>query len=135
MPKTATFTTVTPLPAGITRKSVVDMYHDHLAMIDLNPLVVERFNCKPPGYAPTDEYYSKWYSIKGTGSSASLDLSVTMILITTRQGIVPARRTRHRLCILPCLLSRSRRRSANTCLCTSRVEHRGEMDCGWPLTW
>lgn len=64
MPKTAVFTTITPLPAGITRNSVLDMYHDHLAMIDLNPLVVERFKCKPPGYAPTDEYYTTWYTIK-----------------------------------------------------------------------
>ncbi|KAF1835265.1 hypothetical protein BDW02DRAFT_496507 [Decorospora gaudefroyi] len=64
MPKTAKFTTITPLPAGITRKSVFDMYHDHLAMIDLNPLVVERFKCRPPGYAPTDEYWSMWYTIK-----------------------------------------------------------------------
>ncbi|CAA9963623.1 hypothetical protein CFE70_007736 [Pyrenophora teres f. teres 0-1] len=64
MPKTAVFTTITPLPAGITRKSVLDMYHDHLAMIDLNPLVVERFMCKPPAYAPTDEYWAKWYTVK-----------------------------------------------------------------------
>ncbi|KAF1944878.1 hypothetical protein EJ02DRAFT_419936 [Clathrospora elynae] len=64
MPKTVMFTTITPLPAGITRTSVLDMYHDHLAMIDLNPLVVERFNCKPPVYAPTNEYWSTWYTIK-----------------------------------------------------------------------
>ncbi|KAI4693632.1 uncharacterized protein J4E84_002206 [Alternaria hordeiaustralica] len=64
MPKTAVFTTITPLPAGITRKSVLDMYRDHLAMIDLNPLVVERFKCRPPSYAPTDEYWSMWYTIK-----------------------------------------------------------------------
>ncbi|KAF1923787.1 uncharacterized protein M421DRAFT_104231 [Didymella exigua CBS 183.55] len=64
MPKTAVFTTITPLPAGITRKSVLDMYKDHLAMIDLNPLVVERYKCKPPTYAPTSEYYATWYTIK-----------------------------------------------------------------------
>ncbi|CAN9296590.1 hypothetical protein CC77DRAFT_1099988 [Alternaria alternata] len=64
MPKTAVFTTITPLPAGITRKSVLDMYRDHLAMIDLNPLVVERFKCRPPSYAPTDEYWAMWYTIK-----------------------------------------------------------------------
>lgn len=64
MPKTAVFTTMTPLPAGITRKSVLDMYKDHLAMIDLNPLVVERYKCKPPTYAPTSEYYATWYTIK-----------------------------------------------------------------------
>jgi hypothetical protein len=68
MPKTAIFTTYTPLPSGITRKSVMDMYRDHLAMIDLNPLVVERFNCRTPSYAPTEEYYATWYTIKGTRS-------------------------------------------------------------------
>ncbi|KZM26673.1 uncharacterized protein EKO05_0008788 [Ascochyta rabiei] len=64
MPKTAKFTTITPMPAGITRKSVLDMYRDHLAMIDLNPLVIERYKCKPPNYAPTSEYYATWYTIK-----------------------------------------------------------------------
>lgn len=48
---------------------MIDMYHDHLAMIDLNPLVVERFMCKPPSYAPTDEYWSMWYTIKGIPAS------------------------------------------------------------------
>jgi hypothetical protein len=65
MPKTVVFTTITPLPAGITRKSVLDMYKDHLAMVDLNPLVVERYKCKPPAYAPSSEYYATWYTIKG----------------------------------------------------------------------
>lgn len=65
MPKTANFTTITPLPTGVTRKSVVEMFQDHLAMIDLNPLVVERFRCRPPSYATTDEYYQTWYTIKG----------------------------------------------------------------------
>ncbi|CBX97075.1 predicted protein [Plenodomus lingam JN3] len=64
MPKTVVFTTITPLPVGITRKSVLDMYKDHVSMIDLNPLVVERYACRPPSYAPTDEYWSTWYTIK-----------------------------------------------------------------------
>ncbi|KAH4238516.1 hypothetical protein HBI64_030910 [Parastagonospora nodorum] len=64
MPKTTTFTTITPLPAGIRRKSVLDMYKDHMAMIDLNPLVVERFKCKPPTYTPAEEYFAAWYTIK-----------------------------------------------------------------------
>ncbi|KAF2660207.1 hypothetical protein K491DRAFT_701794 [Lophiostoma macrostomum CBS 122681] len=66
MSKTSVFTTVTPLPAGITRESVLETYHNHVEMIDLNPLVIERFNCKPPNYSPADEYYSTWYTIKET---------------------------------------------------------------------
>jgi hypothetical protein len=65
MSKTSVFTTITPLPAGVTRQSVIDMYHNHEEMIDLNPLVIERFQCKPPSNAPAEEYYSTWYTIKG----------------------------------------------------------------------
>lgn len=66
MSKTSIFTTITPLPAGITRQSVLETYRNHVEMIELNPLVVERFKCKPPQYAPAEEYYSTWYTIKGT---------------------------------------------------------------------
>lgn len=65
MSKTSVFTTCTPLPAGITRQSVIDMYHAHTEMIELNPLVIERFECKAPSYAPAEEYYATWYTIKG----------------------------------------------------------------------
>ena len=46
MSKTSNFTTITPLPAGITRESVIETYRNHVEMIELNPLVVERFKCK-----------------------------------------------------------------------------------------
>ena len=78
MQKTSTFTTVTPLPAGVSRQSVLDTYHNHLEMIDLNPLVVDRFPCKPPNFAPAEEYYATWYTIKGTddaSTNCSLHLS------------------------------------------------------------
>ncbi|KAF2471300.1 uncharacterized protein BDR25DRAFT_342591 [Lindgomyces ingoldianus] len=64
MSKTSVFTTITPLPAGITRQSVLDTYHDHVEMINLNPLVVERFKCKPPSYATAEEFHATWYTIK-----------------------------------------------------------------------
>ncbi|KAF2274223.1 uncharacterized protein EI97DRAFT_402602 [Westerdykella ornata] len=64
MSKTSVFTSITPLPAGVTRQSVIETYHNHEEMIDLNPLVIERFQCKPPSYAPAEEYYSTWYTIK-----------------------------------------------------------------------
>ncbi|KAH7117947.1 hypothetical protein B0J11DRAFT_96109 [Dendryphion nanum] len=75
MSKTSVFTTITPLPSGITRQSVMETYHNHIEMIELNPLVIEKFKCKPPTYAPSDEYYSTWYTIKdkvsyGLGSSS-----------------------------------------------------------------
>jgi len=69
MSRTSVFTSITPLPTGITRQSVLDTYHNHTEMIELNPLVVERFRCKPPNYAPAEEFHSIWYTIKGTSTS------------------------------------------------------------------
>ncbi|KAF2264286.1 hypothetical protein CC78DRAFT_246425 [Lojkania enalia] len=64
MSKTSVFTTITPLPSGITRQSVMDTYRNHTEMIELNPLVIERFECKAPNYAPADEFHATWYTIK-----------------------------------------------------------------------
>ncbi|KAF2491489.1 hypothetical protein BU16DRAFT_529991 [Lophium mytilinum] len=64
MSKTSTFTTITPLPSIITREAVLSTYHDHIAMIELNPLVVERFKCKAPAYATAEEFHATWYTIK-----------------------------------------------------------------------
>ena len=38
MLKRSVFTTITPLPAGITRQIVIETLHNHMEMIDLNPL-------------------------------------------------------------------------------------------------
>jgi hypothetical protein len=38
MSKRTVYTTVTPLPAGIIRETVMETLHNHLEMIDLNPL-------------------------------------------------------------------------------------------------
>ncbi|KAK8060221.1 hypothetical protein PG996_010151 [Apiospora saccharicola] len=89
MSKRTTFTNVTPLPAGISRAAALSYLHDHEAMIDLNPLVVERHRLDaPPPHAPEDECAAgcSWWSmtdsitylpgIKGelTYSAAFLDL-------------------------------------------------------------
>jgi hypothetical protein len=121
MPKTAVFTTITPLPAGITRKSVIDMYRDHLAMIDLNPLVVERFKCRPPTYAPTDEYWSTWYTIKGDYFACTPSTHST--LTSSRQSFISTGRSGDRLCILSRLLQRYSRRPQHARLRTTRSGH------------
>jgi hypothetical protein len=46
-------------------------------MIDLNPLVVERFKCRPPSYAVADEYFAAWYTIKGIFASPVQHHTVT----------------------------------------------------------
>lgn len=58
------FTTITPLPAGVSREVVLETLHDHLAMIDLNPShdTRERME-KPPPEATPEEYHCTWYSI------------------------------------------------------------------------
>lgn len=63
MSKRTRFTTVTPLPAGIGRETVLHTLHDHLEMIDLNPLVEERHATKPPPNSTAEEYHCKWYSL------------------------------------------------------------------------
>ena len=63
MSKRTLFTTITPLPAGVTRQIVLDFLHDYEEMIDLNPLVKERHPIPPPSHAPADELYCQWYSL------------------------------------------------------------------------
>ena len=63
MSKRTHFTTVTPLPAGITRQTVLDTLHNHVEMIDLNPLVIERHPIKPPREAAPEEINCLWYSV------------------------------------------------------------------------
>jgi hypothetical protein len=57
------FTTITALPAGITRDIVRETLHDHLSMIDLNPAHTERHMINPPPEATAEEYHCKWYLI------------------------------------------------------------------------
>lgn len=61
MSKRSIFTTVTPLPSYITRQTVIETLQRHSEMIELNPLVINYTRCKPPGYAPPDEFHCKWY--------------------------------------------------------------------------
>ena len=63
MSKKSHFTTVTALPAGISRETVLETLHNHVEMIDLNPLVTERHPIKPPPEATAEEYHCQWYSV------------------------------------------------------------------------
>lgn len=64
MSKRTSFTTTTPLPPTISRRTALAYLHDHLAMIDLNPLVQSRHHLlSPPANAPASEFQSAWYSI------------------------------------------------------------------------
>ncbi|PBP26103.1 hypothetical protein BUE80_DR002913 [Diplocarpon rosae] len=63
MSKRTVFTTLTPLPAGISRETVMSTLRAHTEMIDLNPLVVERHPIKPPPNATPEEFHCVWYSL------------------------------------------------------------------------
>ena len=63
MSKRTIFTTVTPLPLGVSRATVLETLHDHLEMIDLNPSHEERHPIKPPPEATPEEYHCSWYQI------------------------------------------------------------------------
>jgi len=63
MSKRTLFTTVTALPAGISRETVLETLHNHLEMIDVNPLVTERHPINPPPEASPEEFHAQWYSV------------------------------------------------------------------------
>ncbi|KAF7559906.1 hypothetical protein G7046_g4231 [Stylonectria norvegica] len=63
MVKRTTFTNITPLPPSLTRQIVIAFLHDHLEMIDLNPLVKERHAISPPAHASPEEHRCVWYSL------------------------------------------------------------------------
>lgn len=63
MSKRSIYTTITPLPVGITRQTVLETLHTHVEMIDLNPLVEERHPIKPPPQATPEEFHCQWYSM------------------------------------------------------------------------
>ncbi|KAI1505221.1 hypothetical protein F5X99DRAFT_275360 [Biscogniauxia marginata] len=63
MSKRSTFTTISPLPPGISREFVVGFLHNHQEMIDLNPLIIERHPISPPPHAPAEEQRCVWWSM------------------------------------------------------------------------
>ncbi|KAM0284719.1 hypothetical protein ACHAQH_001874 [Verticillium albo-atrum] len=63
MAKRTTFTTITPLPPDLSRDAVLGFLHNHLEMIDLNPLIKERHPIPPPPHASADEQACVWYSL------------------------------------------------------------------------
>lgn len=92
MSKRSVFTSITPLPAGIAREVVLNFLHNHLEMIDLNPLVKERHPIKPPADAPADEKNCIWYSLTDRitylpGGLASGDISYTCAFHDLPDGI------------------------------------------------
>lgn len=63
MSKRTVFTTITPLPPGVTRHHVLSTLHNHVEMIDLNPLVIDRHPIKPPSKATPEEFHCVWYLV------------------------------------------------------------------------
>jgi hypothetical protein len=63
MSKKTQYTTITAVPQGISRETVLSTLHDHLEMIDLNPTHEERHMTKPPPEASPEEYHCQWYQI------------------------------------------------------------------------
>ncbi|KAH6610561.1 hypothetical protein Trco_000581 [Trichoderma cornu-damae] len=63
MSKRTVFTSITPLPPGISRQTAIDFLHNHRDMIDLNPLVTDRHIIPPPPHALPEEHACTWYSI------------------------------------------------------------------------
>jgi hypothetical protein len=82
MSKRTVFTTISPLPVDIPREVVLEFLHNHLEMIDLNPLVKERHPIKPPAHATPEEFNCIWYALTDKisylpGGLAAGDVSYT----------------------------------------------------------
>lgn len=64
MSKRSFVTNITPLPPSITRDVAISYLHDHVEMIDLNPLVVRHQTTTAPPNATLEEQVNcKWYEI------------------------------------------------------------------------
>ena len=63
MPRKVAYTQITPIPSHIPRQMGIDLLHSHGELIELNPLVLEYHQIKPPRDAPADEFFSIWYEI------------------------------------------------------------------------
>lgn len=92
MTKRTVFTTVSPLPAGVSREVVIDFLHNHIDMIDLNPLVIERHPIDPPAKADPGERECVWYSLTDKidylpGGKVSGDISYTCAFHDLANGI------------------------------------------------
>ncbi|KAB8260976.1 hypothetical protein BDV32DRAFT_148848 [Aspergillus pseudonomiae] len=57
------FTSTSPLPPSITPERVIEVLHDHVTMIKLNPLVIDLQRCEPHKDAPATERDLVWYEI------------------------------------------------------------------------
>lgn len=92
MAKRTVFTTISPLPIGVSREVVIDFLHNHTEMIDLNPLVIERHFINPPQNVDLDERKCVWYSMTDRidylpGGKVSGDISYTCAFHDLPNGI------------------------------------------------
>lgn len=60
---TTSFSTTSPLPATVSRDSVLQILHNHPQLIQLNPLVTKLEPCVPPPNSPPEELERDWYEI------------------------------------------------------------------------
>lgn len=92
MSKRTVFTTISPLPAGVSREVVIDFLHNHVDMIDLNPLVIERHPIYPPPNVSPYEKNCVWYSLTDKidylpGGKVSGNISYTCAFHDLANGI------------------------------------------------
>lgn len=93
MSKRTTYTEISPLPPNISRETVLNFLHDHLGMIDLNPLVKERHPIPAPPDAPPEEKHCTWYSLTDTisylpGGFATGEISYTAVFNDIPNGLL-----------------------------------------------
>ncbi|KAF2773793.1 hypothetical protein EJ03DRAFT_340679 [Teratosphaeria nubilosa] len=64
MEKRAHLINITALPSSITREAALAFLHDHIGMIELNPLVIRhQTTAAPPGASEEERGHCSWYEI------------------------------------------------------------------------
>ncbi|GMG12301.1 unnamed protein product [Aspergillus oryzae] len=69
-----TFTSTSPLPSSIAPERVIEILHNHVTMIKMNPLVIDLQRCEPHEHAPEAERSLVWYEITDKVSYLPFDL-------------------------------------------------------------
>ncbi|KAK2589571.1 hypothetical protein QQS21_012749 [Conoideocrella luteorostrata] len=92
MSKRTLFTSTTPLPRGLSREAAIAFLHDHVQMIDLNPLIKERHRIPPPPHSPDEELGCIWYSLTDKvsylpGGLASSEITYTCAFHDLSRGL------------------------------------------------
>ncbi|KKA30341.1 hypothetical protein TD95_002256 [Thielaviopsis punctulata] len=92
MSKRTTFTTITPVPEGVSRSAVLSLLHSYDEMLRINPLVVSHTRISPPSFCPPEERDCVWFQLRDKishlpGGKIVGDIAYTAAVRSTENGM------------------------------------------------